>query len=194
MKSVVKAIIAGAVASFALGAAALAQAPATEGNLVVYASHPSEMVDHFTKMFGDKYGIRVTTVKAGTGELLNRIRAERNRPAADIMWGGFSDTGASAPDLFDKYSSPELANIEPKMPGREDQDHRRPALADRVDEPQAVHRAGWHVDVREDHADVGARLKELDGLVGVCRFDDVVAGVLNRGRSVHPDQRLILHD
>ena len=71
-------------------------------------SHPSEMVDHFTKMFGDKYGIRVTTVKAGTGELLNwRIRAERNRPAADVMWGGFSDTGASAPDLFDKYSSPE---------------------------------------------------------------------------------------
>ena len=82
MKSVVKAIIAGAVASFALGAAALAQAPATEGNLVVYASHPSEMVDHFTKMFGDKYGIRVTTVKAGTGELLvvnagdDRVRLE----------------------------------------------------------------------------------------------------------------------
>lgn len=115
MKPIFKSIITAAMASFAMGAAALAQAPATEGKLVVYASHPSEMVDHFTKMFGDKYGIRVTTVKAGTGELLNRIRAERNRPAADIMWGGFSDTGGSAPDLFDKYSSPELANVEPKM-------------------------------------------------------------------------------
>ncbi len=86
-----------------------------EKQLVIYASHPSEMVDHFTKDFGDKYGIKVTTVKAGTGELLNRIRAERGRPAGDIMWGGFSDTGSSAPDLFDVYRSKNMANVEPKM-------------------------------------------------------------------------------
>ncbi len=94
---------------------AAAQTPQTEGQLVVYASHPSEMVDHFTKMFGDKYGIRVTSVKAGTGELLNRMRAERNRPAADVLWGGFADTGASMPELFEPYRSPNLAQIEPKM-------------------------------------------------------------------------------
>lgn len=88
---------------------------AHEGELVVYASHPSEMVDFFAQAFGEKYGVSVTTVKAGTGELLNRIRAEKDRPSADIMWGGFADTGASAPDLFDPYESPELANIEPNM-------------------------------------------------------------------------------
>ena len=67
----------------ALGAAALAgraQAQALEKELVVYASHPSEMVDHFCNDFGQKNGVRVTTIKAGTGELLNRIRAERARP------------------------------------------------------------------------------------------------------------------
>ena len=92
-----------------------AQAPQTEGQLVVYASHPAQMVDHFLKMFGDKYGVRVSSVKAGTGELLNRIKAERSRPSADIMWGGFSDTGASSPDLFDVYRSPLLSATEPKM-------------------------------------------------------------------------------
>ena len=92
-----------------------AQAPQTEGQLVVYASHPAQMVDHFLKMFGDKYGVRVSNVKAGTGELLNRIKAERNRPSADIMWGGFSDAGASSPDLFDVYRSPLLSGTEPKM-------------------------------------------------------------------------------
>lgn len=86
-----------------------------EGQLVVYASHPSEMVDHFTNLFSQEYGVQVTTIQAGTGELLNRIRAERNRPAADVMWGGFADTGASAPDLFEPYASPELANIQPEM-------------------------------------------------------------------------------
>ncbi len=93
----------------------LAQTPQTEGQLVVYASHPAQMVDHFLKMFGDKYGVKVSSVKAGTGELLNRIKAERSRPAADVMWGGFSDTGASSPDLFDVYRSPQLSGTEPKM-------------------------------------------------------------------------------
>ena len=81
------------------------RAAETEKELVVYASHPSEMVDYFTQEFGNKYGIQVTTVKAGTGELLNRIRAEKDRPGADF-WGGFADTGASAPELFAAYQSP----------------------------------------------------------------------------------------
>jgi iron(III) transport system substrate-binding protein len=96
-------------------AVAMAADGDTEKELVVYASHPSEMVDYFTQEFGKKYGINVTTVKAGTGELLNRIKAEKSRPGADVLWGGFADTGASAPDLFVPYASPELANIEPAM-------------------------------------------------------------------------------
>lgn len=86
-----------------------------EKQLVVYASHPSEMVDYFAQEFGAKYGIDVTTVKAGTGELLNRIRAEKDRPGGDVLWGGFADTGGSAPELFEQYAAPELANIEPAM-------------------------------------------------------------------------------
>lgn len=86
-----------------------------EGSLTIYASHPSEMVDFYAEAFGKKYGIEVSTVKAGTGELLNRIKAEASRPEGDILWGGFSDTGGSMPDLFEAYQSPELANIEPAM-------------------------------------------------------------------------------
>lgn len=115
MKSLHAALSLAAVLLLAGHSSVSAQTPQTEGQLVVYASHPSEMVDHFTKMFGDKYGIRVTSVKAGTGELLNRIKAEKGRPAGDVLWGGFADTGASAPDLFEVYKSPELAKIEPKM-------------------------------------------------------------------------------
>jgi iron(III) transport system substrate-binding protein len=105
-------VAAASIAGAAISRTSSAQA---EKELVVYASHPSEMVDHFTKAFSEKHGVKVTTVKAGTGELLNRIRAERARPGADVLWGGFADTGASAPDLFDQYRSKELANIESKM-------------------------------------------------------------------------------
>ncbi|MGQ0663917.1 MAG: extracellular solute-binding protein [Pseudomonadota bacterium] len=86
-----------------------------EKELTIYASHPSEMVDFFAKDFGDRYGVKITTIKAGTGELLNRIRAEQARPTADVMWGGFADTGASAPDLFDQYRSSALARVDAKM-------------------------------------------------------------------------------
>jgi len=112
MKSIGALVLAGALSAIA-STSAVAQNH--EKQLVVYASHPSEMVDYFIKDFGDKNGVKVTTVKAGTGELLNRIRAERGRPAGDIMWGGFSDTGSSTPDLFDVYRSPGLANVQPKM-------------------------------------------------------------------------------
>ncbi len=112
MKSIGTLALAGALCALTFTGA---MAQDHEKQLVIYASHPSEMVDHFTKDFGDKHGIKVTTVKAGTGELLNRIRAERGRPAGDIMWGGFSDTGSSAPDLFDVYRSKNMANVEPKM-------------------------------------------------------------------------------
>ena len=115
MKQLILSIAVAASATLAATGSSFAQTPQTEGQLVVYASHPAQMVDHFLKIFGDKYGIRVSSVKAGTGELLNRIKAEKNRPAADIMWGGFSDTGASSPDLFEVYRSPQLSGTEPKM-------------------------------------------------------------------------------
>jgi len=110
-----KAVAAAGVAFLASTAGAMAASGEPEKELVVYASHPSEMVDYFTQEFGKKYGIQVTTVKAGTGELLNRIRAEKDRPGSDVLWGGFADTGASAPELFEAYQSPELAHIEPAM-------------------------------------------------------------------------------
>jgi iron(III) transport system substrate-binding protein len=104
-------VLAGGVIAAVTGAVA----QTTEKELVVYASMPSEIVDYVAKVFGEKHGIKVSTVKAGTGDLLNRIRAERARPAADVMWAGFAGGGKSAPDLFEPYKSPGLTNVEPWM-------------------------------------------------------------------------------
>lgn len=82
-----------------------------EGRLVLYASHPTEMIDFFVKMFQEKYDVEVDLVYGGTGELLQRIRAEAARPQADILWGGGAHTGASAPELFVPYDSPALEGI-----------------------------------------------------------------------------------
>lgn len=104
-----------ALAAGALAASGRPLAQQAEKELVIYASIPAEIVDLASKQFGDKHGVKVSSVKAGTGDLLNRLRAEKNRPAADIMWAGFAGGGKSAPDLFDQYRSKELANVYPEM-------------------------------------------------------------------------------
>jgi len=82
-----------------------------ESRLVLYASHPTEMIDFFVDRFQQEYDVEVDLVYGGTGELLARISAEAARPQADLMWGGGSHTGASAPELFLPYDSDALEGI-----------------------------------------------------------------------------------
>ena len=83
-----------------------------EDELVLYASHPTEMVDFFVDRFTEEYpDVTVDLITGGTGELLSRVEAEADSPQGDIMWGGGSHTGGSAPDLFEPYDSEALDDI-----------------------------------------------------------------------------------
>ncbi len=94
-----------------VGTSALAQS----NRLTLYVSHPTEMVDFYVERFTEATGIDVDIVYGGTGELLARIGAEAARPQADVMWGGGSHTGASAPELFRPYESAALEDISEAM-------------------------------------------------------------------------------
>jgi iron(III) transport system substrate-binding protein len=86
----------------------MAQPAATKG-LVLYASHPTAMVDYYIKGFEQQNpGVKVELITGGTGDLLGRVKAEKDRPRGDILWGGSSTTGGSAPELFVKYTPPGL--------------------------------------------------------------------------------------
>ena len=100
---------------FAAGSQQAATDPSgRERRLVIYASHPTEMVDLYVERFKQRYGdIEVELITGGTGELLSRVQAERGRPQGDIMWGGGSHTGGSAPDLFLPFDSNALDGISP---------------------------------------------------------------------------------
>ncbi len=110
-RSLLRAFLSLAAAALLLGSAAFAQS----GRLMLYVSHPTEMVDFYVERFTNATGIEVDIVYGGTGELLARIGAEAARPQADIMWGGGSHTGASAPHLFRPYVSEALEGISEEM-------------------------------------------------------------------------------
>jgi iron(III) transport system substrate-binding protein len=90
--------------------------PAATKSLVLYASHPTAMVDYYVKAFEQQNpGVKVELITGGTGDLLGRVRAEKDRPRGDLLWGGSSTTGGSAPDLFVKYDAPVLKEISKEL-------------------------------------------------------------------------------
>ncbi len=57
--------------------------------------------------FEAKTGTDITMVRKSTGEILDQIRAERDRPTVDVWWGGTGDTHlqAASEDLLLPYES-----------------------------------------------------------------------------------------
>jgi len=85
--------------------------PERPADLVVYSSHPAEMVREIVGEFRDRTGLRVRIVSGGTGELLARLRKEAPQPEADLLWGGGAESLAANEDLFEPYISPEAQAI-----------------------------------------------------------------------------------
>jgi len=76
--------------------------------LHVYSIIHDEETAALTQLFTEKTGIPVTYLRATTGELVNRVIAEKNAPKADILLGGASSyhIQADAAGALEAYASP----------------------------------------------------------------------------------------
>lgn len=104
-----------AAALISCGPRAPEPAPEAPADLVVYSSHPAEMVRAVVREFRDRTGLRVRVVSGGTGELLARLRSGEQAQRADLVWGGGAESMAGASDLLEPYVSPEAASIPPEL-------------------------------------------------------------------------------
>jgi len=78
------------------------------------------MEDHMVKAvqeFQKETGIKVDAVRMSSGEVLGRIKAEKNNPKASVWWGGPADAfiAGKQDGLFEKYDSPNAAKIPAKF-------------------------------------------------------------------------------
>lgn len=99
----------------ACGGRAVQTPPEPAADLVVYSSHPAEMVREIVREFRDRTGLRVRVVAGGTGELLGRLRSGVDGPRADLLWGGGAESLAAAADLLEPYVSPQAAAVPPGL-------------------------------------------------------------------------------
>lgn len=62
-----------------------------EDTLVIYTTHPEEMVEALADKFEEETGVSVEFINL-KGELADRVRTEKENPQADIMFGGDAAT------------------------------------------------------------------------------------------------------
>ncbi|WP_064607253.1 ABC transporter substrate-binding protein [Photobacterium sp. J15] len=105
------------LAACILGSAMAAPQVMAEGRLVVYCSATNAMCEAETKAFSEKYDVKTSFVRNGSGSTLAKIQAERKNPRADVWYGGTLDPQSQAGemDLLAAYKSPELNNIMEKF-------------------------------------------------------------------------------
>ena len=99
MKNTFKAL--SIVSALAMGAT-MASA---DGSVTVYTAVPQNFIDALVPMFEDKTGTSVEIIKAGSGELLNRLTAEADAPMADVLWSVDGTVIDFNPGLFEAYSA-----------------------------------------------------------------------------------------
>ncbi len=108
------AVVLAATCALALASACAPRNPGAqaraEPDLVVWTSHPEELVEAARSEFEDRSGLRLEVRRGGTGELLSLLRSgAEGRP--DVFWGGGAESLSASADLFEPYRSPEAAVI-----------------------------------------------------------------------------------
>ena len=85
-----------------------------EDSVVVYSAADADMVNAVVAAFEKKYpGIKVSTVVAGTGEIIKRIEAEKDRPLGDVGWSFGPEAIGDKKGLFEPYLSTEAGSFFP---------------------------------------------------------------------------------
>lgn len=99
-----------AVATALFGSTALA-----DGVVTVYTAVPQNFIDELVPAFESATGTKVEIIKAGSGELLNCLKAELSNPVADVIWSVDGTTVDFNPDFFAPYASIHGDSLVPTM-------------------------------------------------------------------------------
>ena len=97
------------------GAVAGGLAPAEQERLVIYTSHKEEVWLPVVREFEARTGIWAEVVSGGTNELLNRLEKEKEKPEADLMFGGGAEGLEACRDLFEPCVTSEVSFLDSRF-------------------------------------------------------------------------------
>jgi iron(III) transport system substrate-binding protein len=95
-------------AAWLAGCARPAQGPSGRADLTIYAAQGAEITTPVLDAYQQRHpALRIDVIRAGTGEMLARIRAERENPIGDLLWGGALESYAANAELFEPVTLPD---------------------------------------------------------------------------------------
>jgi len=86
-----------------LGAVLVASAIAQE-KITIYSAAPQDLIDNVVPAFEKATKIKVELIKGGSGDLINRLKAEAGRKTADVLFSVSTDVVEANSKLFTKFT------------------------------------------------------------------------------------------
>ncbi|HUX13079.1 MAG TPA: extracellular solute-binding protein [Spirochaetia bacterium] len=93
---------------------ASAQKEQTQNKTVVlYTAHEQDVIDEMVPAFEADTGIKIQYVKAGSGDIIQRVKAEAANPQGDVIWSIGGEQLEAMPELLAPYTPKDWDKIEP---------------------------------------------------------------------------------
>jgi len=83
--------------------------------VVAYAAEKEEIVQAVSRMWEKAApDIELSVIAAGTNEVVQRVRAERQQPLGDLIWGVGAEGPSANPELYEPYQTSEAKAVAPR--------------------------------------------------------------------------------
>ncbi|MCP5149275.1 MAG: extracellular solute-binding protein [Ectothiorhodospiraceae bacterium] len=103
----------GAALGLALAVAAASGNALAAGKVVLYTAHNQSIIDALVPRFEAETGIEAEVIKAGSGDIINRVLAERDNPRGDVIWSIGGEQLEAQSGLLEPYRPTEADKIDP---------------------------------------------------------------------------------
>ncbi len=85
---------------------------AQEKSVVLYSAHTQEIIDAMAPRFEAATGIKAEVVKMGSGDVIARVKAEKDNPQCDVIWSIGGEQLEANSDLLESYTPKDWDKVE----------------------------------------------------------------------------------
>lgn len=75
-----------------------------QGKVTIYTAAPQDLLDNVIPAFEKSANVKVELIKGGSGDLINRLKAEKGRQAADVLFSVSTEVIEANAALFSKFT------------------------------------------------------------------------------------------
>lgn len=98
------------IATLALGSL-LSFAATAQNKVIIYSAAPQDLIDRVVPAFEKSTNIKVELIKGGSGDLINRLKAEKGRQSADVLFSVSTEVIEANGTLFSKFTPENVKHL-----------------------------------------------------------------------------------